>query len=341
MVKTMLFKFSLSMLVLSLVSVNMIEITAAQVDHDIAVISVTPSLTSVRLGELVNVTVIVENQGTANETNFNVTVYYDATVVKTKTVQNLEAGASTTLTFTWNTTGVREEVYNTTKKEKTYFINATASTVAGETETGDNTLLSPSTVTIMSYYITVIPQSTVDPDLTPGKNYTVSIYTDYNGSDIWGWQFELEYNPNVLHGGISNTDTWTGDGGIKMFVATGKPILADSEKVYVNGTLMTRDVHYQILYEPGLINFMTAPGVGAEVKATYLYDGVVNGDLITTDKHPDAMFEAGDFNNTLGKLWQTMANKCIFLLYRKADSNHIWTRNPSQRNLHRGGHRRL
>jgi len=305
--KTMLFKFSLSMLVLSLVSVNMIEITAAQVDHDIAVISVTPSLTSVRLGELVNVTVIVENQGTANETNFNVTVYYDATVVKTKTVQNLEAGASTTLTFTWNTTGVREEVYNTTKKEKTYFINATASTVAGETETGDNTLLSPSTVTIMSYYITVIPQSTVDPDLTPGKNYTVSIYTDYNGSDIWSWQFELEYNPNVLHGGISNTDTWTGDGGIKMFVATGKTILADSEKVYVNETLMTRDVHYQILYEPGMINFMTAPGVGAEVKATYLYDGVVNGDLITTDKHPDATFKAGDFNNTLGKLWQTNA----------------------------------
>jgi len=119
--------------------------------------------------------------------------------------------------------------------------------------------------------------------------------------------FGLEYNPNVLHGGINNTDTWTGDGGTKMFVATGNPILADSEKVYVNEILMTRDVHYQILYEPGLINFMTAPGDGAEVKATYFYDGVVNGDLITTDKHPDAKFKAGDFNNTLGKLWQTNA----------------------------------
>ena len=218
-----------------LFSANMIGITVAQADHDIAVVSVTPSLTSVRVGELVNITVVVENKGKNNET-FDVTVYYDSNPIKTETVTNLVAGTSTSLTFTWNTTDVREEIYATDKKEKAYTINATASTVPDETDTEDNTLVSPSKVRVKSQYIVVIPQSTVDPNLGPGMNYTVSIYTDYNGSDVWSWQFELIYNPTVL-----------------------------------------------------------------EVIE------VVNGDLITTDKHPDAEFDAGDFNNTLGKLWHTNA----------------------------------
>jgi len=222
-----------------LFSANMIGITVAQADHDIAVVSVTPSLTSVRVGELVNITVVVENKGTNNET-FDVTVYYDSSTIKTETVANLVAGTNTSLTFTWNTTDVREEIYATDKKEKAYTINATASTVPDETDTEDNTLVSPSKVRVKSQYITVIPQSTVDPNLGPGNNYTVSIYTDYNGSDVWSWQFELSYNPIVL-----------------------------------------------------------------EVIE------VVNGDLITTDKHPDARFEAGDFDNTLGKLSQTK----VYLYY--------------------------
>jgi len=214
----------------------MIGITVAQADHDIAVVSVTPSLTSVRVGELVNITVVVENKGTNNET-FDVTVYYDSSTIKTETVTNLVAGTNTSLTFTWNTTDVREEIYATDRKDKAYTINATASTVPDETDTEDNTLVSPSKVRVKSQYITVIPQSTVDPNLGPGNNYTVSIYTDYNGSDVWSWQFELSYNPSVLEG-----------------------------------------------------------------------IEVVNGDLITTDKHPDALFELGlGFNNTLGKLWQTNA----------------------------------
>jgi hypothetical protein len=225
----------MTVLVFSTLSANMIGITVAQADHDIAVVSVTPSLTSVRVGELVNITVVVENKGTNNET-FDVTVYYDSSTIKTETVTNLVAGTNTSLTFTWNTTDVREEIYAKDKKEKAYTINATASTIPDETDTEDNTLVSPSKVRVKSQYITVIPQSTVDPKLEPGMNYTVSIYTDYNGSDVWSWVFELTYNPTVLEG-----------------------------------------------------------------------IEVVNGDLITTDKHPDALFEAGDFDNTLGKQWQTNA----------------------------------
>jgi len=215
-----------------LFSANMIGITVAQADHDIAVVSVTPSLTSVRVGELVNITVVVENKGTVAET-FNTTVYYDSSTIKTETVTNLVAGTNTSLIFTWNTTDVREEIYATDKKEKTYNINATA-TLALDEKTADNTGVSQ--VEVISRYITVIPQSTVDPNLERGMNYTVSIYTDYNGSDVWSWQFELTYNPTVLEG-----------------------------------------------------------------------IEVVNGDLITTDKYPDVLFEAGDFDNSLGSLEKTNA----------------------------------
>jgi len=187
----------------------MIGITVAQVDHDVAVIGVTPFPTSVRLGEPVDITVVVENQGTASET-FNVTTYYGTTVIQTQNVVNLASGANTTLTFTWNTTGVREEVYNTTFKQKTYFIDAMASTVPGETDTEDNTLRSNSTVKIISYYIAVVPESIVDTTLTPDKNFTVSIYTDYNGTDIWFWQFSVTYNPLVLKGvSVTNGDLIT------------------------------------------------------------------------------------------------------------------------------------
>ena len=217
------------LLIFSLLSVNMIGITVAQVDHDIAVISVTPSSTSVRLGELVNVTVVVENQGMNNET-FNMTVYYDTSAIETKTAQNLAIGANQSLIFTWNTTNTREGIYAETKKEKTYNVTATA-TITQDDDPDDNTLVREDAVKVISQYIAVIPQSTVDTTLTPGKNYTVSIYSDYNGTDIWGYQFALSYNPSVLEG-----------------------------------------------------------------------IEVVNGDLITIDKHPDAMFGAGTFNNTLGKL---------------------------------------
>jgi hypothetical protein len=50
----------------------------------------------------------------------------------------------------------------------------------------------------------------VNSSLTVGTDYTVSIYTDYNGSDITGWQFDLSYNPNILRGvEVTNGDLIT------------------------------------------------------------------------------------------------------------------------------------
>jgi len=56
-----------------------------------------------------------------------------------------------------------------------------------------------------SPYIAVVPPTTTG--LGKGENFTVSIYTDYNGSDVWGWQFILTYNPLIIQGvNVTNGD---------------------------------------------------------------------------------------------------------------------------------------
>jgi len=201
--KKLLWIFLTIPLTLTMLSVNTMDSNAAGT-HDIAVISITPSSTSVESGNPVNITVIVENQGTENET-FDVTVYYDTRTIGTETVSSLAAGANTSLTFTWNTSLIPFPSSGNFK------INATASTVSGETDETDNTLISLSRVRVFkSPYIAVFPHSTVNPNLTIGTNYTISIKTDYDESDIQSYQFTLSYNPLVLHGvKVTNGDLIT------------------------------------------------------------------------------------------------------------------------------------
>jgi hypothetical protein len=204
--RKMLWIFFITLLVFSIPTVNMIGVTVAQETHDIAVTNVTASPDTVKIGEPVSINVTVTNEGDYSET-FNVTAYYDNTTIGTQPVTNLTALSEVTLTFTWDTTDAREEIYATDEKSKSYIVNATA-TIASDDDPDDNT--SSSKVKVISHYIEVVPQSTVDTNLTEGMNYTVSICTDYNGSDVWGWEFDFTYNPLVLHGiEVTNGDLIT------------------------------------------------------------------------------------------------------------------------------------
>jgi len=72
--------------------------------------------------------------------------------------------------------------------------------------TGVSAFEFPASPTIM-----VIPERIVDSDLTPGENFTVAIHTDYNGTDIWGYEFTLNFDPSVLHGiNVTNGDLIVG-----------------------------------------------------------------------------------------------------------------------------------
>ncbi len=97
---------------------------------DVAIVNVTVLATAVYVGEIANISVVVRNEGTANET-FNVTLYYDNNSIGTLTVVDLEPGKEATLSFGWNTTGVTPGA--------TYEIIAKAIAHVAETETVDNT----------------------------------------------------------------------------------------------------------------------------------------------------------------------------------------------------------
>jgi PKD repeat protein len=98
--------------------------------HDVAIVSVFPWVSETYAGQVVNVTVVARNEGTAIE-SFNVTLYYDGVPIETQTVVSLAPGREATLTFSWNTSTVVSEV----------LLKAKASTVRGEIDTVDNTYL--------------------------------------------------------------------------------------------------------------------------------------------------------------------------------------------------------
>jgi len=96
--------------------------------YDIATNDAISSKTVVGQGYSLNINVTVANQGDYTET-FNVILYANATSIATQTI-TLTGGNSTTIAFTWNTTGFAKGNYT---------IKAEADTIAGETDTADNT----------------------------------------------------------------------------------------------------------------------------------------------------------------------------------------------------------
>lgn len=76
-----------------------------QAIHDVAVLSVTPSLTSVYVGAIVQISVLVKNQGNLTE-SFNVTAFYDSNIIATLFVVNLAPDAERMLVFQWSTENV-------------------------------------------------------------------------------------------------------------------------------------------------------------------------------------------------------------------------------------------
>jgi len=85
-------------------------VTTVEVENGIS-ISVTKHVSEVHAGEKVNVTVSVENNGTISET-FNVTAYYDDTVIGILKNVTLTEGFKTSLIFEWNTEGVAAGNYS-------------------------------------------------------------------------------------------------------------------------------------------------------------------------------------------------------------------------------------
>jgi hypothetical protein len=79
--------------------------TSFRAVHDVAVLGVQPLSVSVYKGNLVNVTVTVRNVGLSVE-SFNVTTFYNDTVLDVRSFSDLAAGATVVFNCTWDTGGV-------------------------------------------------------------------------------------------------------------------------------------------------------------------------------------------------------------------------------------------
>jgi subtilisin family serine protease/PKD repeat protein len=110
--------------------------------RDIAIVDVTPSTNQTYVGRTISINVTILNEGEVTET-FDVILYYNITagdIIGTQIVIDMLPGEYRTLSFLWDTTGVKP-CYNCT-------ITAYAIPVLGETDIADNIRSSPFSVKV-------------------------------------------------------------------------------------------------------------------------------------------------------------------------------------------------
>jgi len=98
--------------------------------HDIAITDIQISYNRIYIGELLQINVSVTNKGTETEA-FNVSTYYDLSLIETLQVSALAPNTQTTLIFVWNTSSVKENFYQ---------ISASA-TLPSDIDVSDNTFI--------------------------------------------------------------------------------------------------------------------------------------------------------------------------------------------------------
>ncbi len=96
---------------------------------DVAILDVIASTNEVDLGQTVNISVVVRNEGTINVT-FDVIIYANSTIIETRTVQDLQPNETRNLNFSWGTSSLTET--------GRYVVRAEIGEVQGETDVADN-----------------------------------------------------------------------------------------------------------------------------------------------------------------------------------------------------------
>jgi len=166
--------------------------------HDVAITNVTPSATVVHIGEVVDVTVVLKNEGTETET-FNVTTCYNDISIETQTVINLAPYTETTLIFNWNTTNV---------SLGNYIISAKAETVSGETDIADNTYIN-GTIKIIKRPVAVFTYSPAILLTEEAITFNASLSTPDGGTLI---SYEWDFGDRTNATGVITTHSYDDNG---------------------------------------------------------------------------------------------------------------------------------
>jgi len=146
--------------------------------HDINITKIERSMATALIGEIVKIYVTVENEGDFTET-FSVTAYadIDASVIGDEITvgtqaSTLDAEGGTTLTFSWNTTGVAPKIYT---------ISAKTTTVAGDIHPSNNQLVGPN-VALKAHDIAVTNVTASTTTVTVGETITISVTVRNEGN---------------------------------------------------------------------------------------------------------------------------------------------------------------
>jgi hypothetical protein len=167
----------------------------APIVHDVAVLNVSVSTTSVYKGEKLEVYVTVKNNGTETE-SFNVTLYYDdSNVVDVLLVENLDAGKSFNLTFIWDTSGVA--VGN-------YTLKAEASVVEGENYTENNVFVDgevevkAAPIIELSHDIAVVGVEVSPKTVTKGDIIIIKVTVKNEGDFSENFSLTIFYDETII-----------------------------------------------------------------------------------------------------------------------------------------------
>ena len=162
--------------------------------HDVAIFDVRISNDTLYIGELLHINVSVINEGTETET-FNVTTYYDFSLIKTSQVSTLAPNIRTTLIFVWNTSSVKEGFYQ---------ISASAGPVPGEIDVSDNTFVD-GTVRVMARppfppihdvaVLSVLPSKTI---VYMGEIVNIYVVVKNKGSYAESFNVTGFYNSTII-----------------------------------------------------------------------------------------------------------------------------------------------
>ena len=216
--------------------------------HDVAITSVTVSSNQAHLGDLLNITVTAKNKGSVSE-SFNVSLYINLPLLETQLASDLPPNAEKNLLFIWNTSAA---------PVADYVIKAEAGSVAGETNTTDNTKtdgiiqLRPKPTGTEAVFVNPATSHAL-----VGQNITVNIDVS-NVTDLYGWEFKLGWNNTILNLLNVTEGTFLRNNGATFFTSktnsTDPHIIVDCTRLVSlpeangNGTLAT--ITFQIL-QPG------------------------------------------------------------------------------------------
>ena len=191
--------------------------------HDVAVINLNCSSVKVYLGQIANISVSVQNEGTVAET-FNVTTFYDSDDIQTQTNVTLNPCSKTTLTFGWNTTCAPGN----------HIISAKASIVPGETDTADNTFVNG--------IIEVIARTNIP--IKGGENVTIEGNVTISNAVTAKNTLHFDVSgPSGLTGWIKVTFPTINTTNIRVFISKGRLVPPPFPIITTNGT------HYFIYLE--------------------------------------------------------------------------------------------